>query len=46
MANRAFKPEPEATEEMRGQFQWMSDLFGNIQAVIEQELSEGRITLS
>ena len=40
------KPEPDATEEMRGQFQWMAGLFGNIQAVIEQALSEGRITLS
>jgi hypothetical protein len=39
------KPEPDATEEMRGQFQWMSGLFGNIQGVIEQELSEGKITL-
>lgn len=40
------KPEPGATEEMRGQFQWVSNLFGSIQAVIEQELSEGKITLS
>jgi hypothetical protein len=40
------EPEPEATEEMRGAFEWMSSLFGNLQSVIEQELSEGRITLS
>lgn len=40
------KPEPEVTKEMRGQFQWMAGLFGNIQSVIEQELSEGRITLA
>ena len=40
------KPEPDATEEMRGQFQWMAGLFGNIQTVIEQELSEGNITLA
>lgn len=40
------KPEPDATEEMRGQFQWMSGLFGNIQSVIEDELSAGKIKLS
>jgi hypothetical protein len=40
------KPEPDATEEMRAQFQWMSGLFGNILGVIEQELAEGKITLA
>jgi hypothetical protein len=40
MANRNDTP-----EEVRGQFQWMSGLFGNIQTVIEQDLSEGKITL-
>jgi hypothetical protein len=40
------KPELEVNEEVRGQFQWMTGLFGNIQSVIEQELSEGKLTLS
>ena len=39
-------PEPEVSEEIREQFQWMSGLFGNIQSVIERALSEGKITLS
>jgi len=39
-------PEPDATEEMRAQFQGMMGLFGNIQGVIEQELSDGKITLA
>lgn len=40
------KPEPDATEEMRAQFQGMTGLFGNVQVVIEQELSAGKITLA
>ena len=40
------KPEPDAGKEMQGQFQWMAGLFANIQSVVEQELSEGRITFS
>ena len=39
-------PEPEVSEEVRGQFQWMAGLFGNTQGVIERALSEGKITLS
>lgn len=39
------KPEPAVTEEVRGQFQWMAGLFSNIQGVIEQELSEGKLAL-
>ena len=39
-------PEPAVSEEVRGQFQWMAGLFGNLQGVIEQAISEGKITLS
>ena len=39
-------PEPSVSEEVRGQFQWMAGLFGNIQGVIEKALSEGKLTLS
>ena len=38
------RPEPDVTEETRGQFQWMAGLFGNIRGVIEEELAQGRIT--
>jgi Protein of unknown function (DUF2652) len=40
------KPDPEVTEEVRGQFQWMAGLFGNLQSVIEQALAEGKVTTS
>ena len=40
------KPEPDATEEMRAQFQGMMGQFGNVQSVIEQELSDGKVTLA
>jgi len=40
------KPDQVVTEEVRGQFQWMAGLFGNLQSVIEQALAEGKITLS
>lgn len=39
-------PEPEPDEAVRGQFQWMTGLFGNMQSVIEQELAEGKISLT
>ena len=39
------KPERGATEEIRGQLQWMSQFFGNIKAVIDQDLAEGKISL-
>ena len=39
-------PQPAVSEEVRGQFQWMAGLFGNLQGVIDQAISEGKITLS
>jgi hypothetical protein len=39
-------PEPGVSEEVRGQFQWMASLFGNLQVVIEKAVSEGKLALS
>jgi len=38
------KPEGEVTEETRGQFQWMVEIFSNTKAVMEDEIAKGKVT--
>jgi len=40
------KPEPDAPDEMRALFQGLTNLFGNVKGVIEQELEAGKLNLA